>query len=52
MDVEACREKELLISNTGGYCIDAGAGGATNRDLTLDCLRNITLCNEAVQNGL
>ena len=50
VDVEACREKGVLISNTGGYCDDAVAELAIG--LTLDCLRNITLCNEAVQNGL
>ena len=49
VDVEACKEKGVLISNTGGYCDDAVAELAIG--LTLDCLRNITECNAAVQAG-
>ena len=49
VDVDACREKGVCISNTGGYCNDAVAELAVG--LALDCLRNITLCNAAVQKG-
>lgn len=49
VDVEACKEKGVLISNTGGYCDDAVAELAIG--LTLDCLRNITECDAAVQAG-
>ena len=49
VDVAACREKDVLISNTGGYCNDAVAELAVG--LTLDCLRNITACDAAVQAG-
>lgn len=49
VDVEACKEKGVGISNTGGYCTDAVAELAVG--LALDCLRNITLCNAAVQKG-
>ena len=49
VDVEACKENGVLISNTGGYCDDAVAELAIG--LTLDCLRNITLSNAAVQQG-
>lgn len=50
VDVEACKEAGVTISNTGGYCDDAVAELAIG--LTLDCLRNITECNAAVQDGL
>ena len=49
VDVEACREQNVRISNTGGYCNDAVAELAVG--LALDCLRNISLCNDAVQAG-
>lgn len=49
VDVEACKEKGIGISNTGGYCNDAVAELAVG--LTLDCLRNITSCHAAVQSG-
>lgn len=49
VDVEACKEKGVLISNTGGYCDDAVAELAIG--LTLDCLRNITACDASVQAG-
>jgi len=49
VDVEACRAQHIRISNTGGYCNDAVAELAVG--LTLDCLRNISLCNDAVQAG-
>lgn len=47
VDVEACKRRGIRISNTGGYCNDAVAELAVG--LTLDCLRNITACNAAVQ---
>ena len=50
VDVEACKERGIGISNTGGYCDDAVAELAVG--LALDCLRNISACNEAVQAGL
>ena len=50
IDTEACKEKNIGISNTGGYCDDAVAELAVG--LALDCLRNITDCNAAVQAGL
>lgn len=49
VDVEACREKGVKISNTGGYCDDAVAELAVG--LTLDCLRNVTACHASVQSG-
>lgn len=49
VDVEACKEKGVKISNTGGYCNDAVAELAVG--MALDCLRNITACHEAVQAG-
>ena len=49
VDTEACKEKQISISNTGGYCDDAVAELALG--LSLSCLRNIPACNEAVQSG-
>ncbi|MGM9905735.1 2-hydroxyacid dehydrogenase [Lactobacillus sp.] len=49
VDLEACKENDIKISNTGGYCNDAVAELAIG--LTLDCLRNISAGNEAVQAG-
>ena len=49
VDVEACKEKGIRISNTGGYCTDAVAELALG--LALDCLRNISQCDRAVQAG-
>lgn len=49
VDVGACKEQGVQISNTAGYCNDAVAELAIG--LTLDCLRNITECNGAVQAG-
>lgn len=46
---EACKERGIGISNTGGYCDDAVAELAVG--LTLDCLRNISKGNAAVQAG-
>ena len=49
VDLDACQARGIQISNTGGYCDDAVAELAVG--LTLDCLRNITACHEAVQGG-
>lgn len=49
VDVEACKERGIRISNTGGYCDDAVAELAVG--LALDCLRNITTCDKTVQAG-
>jgi len=49
VDTDACKEKGVLISNTGGYCNDAVAELAVG--LALDCLRNISAGNAAVQAG-
>lgn len=49
VDVNACKEKGVGISNTGGYCTDAVAELAVG--LALDCLRNITAGDAAVQKG-
>ncbi len=49
VDVECCKKHGIGISNTGGYCNDAVAELAIG--LALDCLRNITKGNAAVQNG-
>ena len=46
---DACKEKGIPISNTGGYCNDAVA--ELSIGLTLDCLRNITKGDAAVQGG-
>ena len=47
--VDACRERGIGISNTGGYCDDAVAELAVG--LALDCLRNISRCDRSVQSG-
>ena len=47
VDVEACKERGIKISNTGGYCNDAVAELAVG--LAIDCLRNISKGDEAVQ---
>jgi phosphoglycerate dehydrogenase-like enzyme len=49
VDLEACKEKNIVIYNTGGYCNDAVAELAIG--LTVDCLRNISRGNAAVQAG-
>ena len=46
---DACRERGIGISNTGGYCDDAVAELAVG--LALDSLRNISRGNAAVQSG-
>lgn len=45
--VDACKEKKVGISNTGGYCDDAVAELAVG--LAIDCLRNISACDKAVK---
>lgn len=47
VDAEACKEKKVGISNTGGYCDDAVAELAAG--LAIDCLRNISACDRAVK---
>ncbi len=47
--IDACKERGIGISNTGGYCDDAVAELAVG--LTLDCLRNISKGDKAVQAG-
>ncbi len=49
IDTNACKEKGVGISNTGGYCDDAVAELAIG--LTLDCLRNISAGDAAVKAG-
>ena len=49
IDVDACREKGIVISNTGGYCDDAVAELAIG--LTLDCLRQISRGDASVKAG-
>lgn len=49
VDTNACKAKGIHISNTGGYCNDAVAELAVG--LALDCLRNISAGNAAVQAG-
>ena len=41
--------QEIPVSNTAGYCRDAVAELALG--LTLDCLRNISACNQVVRHG-
>lgn len=49
VDQDACKERGIAISNTGGYCNDAVAELAIG--LTLDCLRNISWGDAAVKAG-
>lgn len=49
IDVTACAEKGVSVSNTGGYCDAAVAELAVG--LTLDCLRNISEGDTAVKTG-
>ncbi len=49
VDVAACKEKNIRISNAAGYCTDAVA--ELTLGLTLDCLRNISITNELIRNG-
>ncbi len=46
---DACERQGIHISNAAGYCDDAVAELAVG--LTLDCLRNISTCNEVIRQG-
>ncbi len=46
---DACVARNIHISNAAGYCRDAVAELALG--LALDCLRNISACNDAVRRG-
>ena len=45
----ACKARRIPVSNTAGYCRDAVAELALG--LALDCLRNISACNQVVRQG-
>lgn len=45
----ACKARDIHISNAAGYCRDAVAELALG--LALDCLRNISACNNVVRKG-
>lgn len=45
----ACKAKNIHVSNAAGYCRDAVAELALG--LALDCLRNISTCNQVVRQG-
>lgn len=45
----ACKAKNIHVSNAAGYCRDAVAELALG--LALDCLRNISACNQVVRQG-
>lgn len=45
----SCKARGIPVSNTTGYCRDAVAELALG--LTLDCLRNISACNQVVRHG-
>ena len=45
----SCKARNIPISNTAGYCRDAVAELALG--LALDCLRNISACNQVVRQG-
>lgn len=49
IDKQACMEKGIAISNAAGYCDDAVAELAIG--LTLDCLRKISACDQAIRRG-
>ncbi len=46
---DACVKKGIHVSNAAGYCRDAVAELALG--LALDCLRNISACNDTVRHG-
>ncbi len=46
---DACVKKGIRVSNAAGYCRDAVAELALG--LALDCLRNISACNDVVRHG-
>lgn len=45
----ACKARGIHVSNAAGYCRDAVAELALG--LALDCLRNISACNQVVRQG-
>lgn len=45
----SCKARNIPISNTAGYCRDAVAELALG--LALDCLRNISACNQVVRHS-
>lgn len=47
--VDACKTRDIHISNAAGYCDDAVAELALG--LALDCLRNITACDGILRQG-
>ncbi len=49
IDIEACKEKGILISNAAGYCTDAVA--ELTFGLILNVLRNINDCDTATREG-
>ena len=49
MGQTACKAKGIHVSNAAGYCRDAVAELALG--LALDCLRNISACNQVVRQG-
>lgn len=46
---DACRARNIAVSNAAAYCDDAVAELAIG--LTLDCLRNVTACDRVVREG-
>lgn len=46
---KTCRDRDIAVSNAAGYCNDAVAELALG--LTLDCLRNISACNDVIRRG-
>lgn len=49
VDKKACAERKIPISNAGGYCDDAVA--ELTLGLAIDCLRNISACNQVIRQG-
>lgn len=49
IDQKACVERGIKISNAAGYCDDAVA--ELTLGLALDCLRNISTCNQVIRQG-
>lgn len=49
IDQKACIERGIKISNAAGYCDDAVA--ELTLGLALDCLRNISTCNQVIRQG-
>ncbi len=46
---KTCRVRNIPVSNAAGYCNDAVAELALG--LTLDCLRNVSVCNSVIREG-